>query len=67
VVLLANAAYPEGAPLSMVPPELLAKLPKLPGPLEYRFVGGHLILYDSEARLVVDFLKEAVPLKETVR
>ena len=60
VVLQANAPYPEGAPLSTVPPDLLAKLPKLPEPLEYRFVGGHLILYDSEASLVVDFLKEIV-------
>jgi len=61
VVLVANAAYPEGAPLSTVPPELLASLPKVPDPLEYRFVGGHLILHDSEARLVIDFLKETVP------
>lgn len=60
VVLSANAPYPEGAPLSMVPPDLLAKLPKLPEPLEYRFVGGHLILHDAEASLVVDFLKEVV-------
>ena len=60
VVLVPNAPYPEGAPLSTVPPELLAKLPKLPEPLEYRFVGGHLILHDVEARLVVDFLKEIV-------
>jgi hypothetical protein len=60
VVLVANAPYPEGAPLSSVPPDLLAKLPKLPEPLEYRFVGGHLILHDSEARLVLDFLEEVV-------
>jgi hypothetical protein len=60
VVLVPNAPYPEGAPLSTVPPDLLAKLPKLPEPLEYRFVGGHLILHDSEASLVVDFLKEVV-------
>jgi len=61
VALVASAPYPEGAPLSMVPPDLLAKLPKLPKPLEYRFVGGHLILHDSDASLVVDFLKETVP------
>lgn len=60
VVLVANAPYPEGAPLSSVPPNLLAKLPKLPEPLEYRFVGGHLILHDSEASLIVDFLEEIV-------
>ena len=60
VALVPNAPYPEGAPLSTVPPDLLAKLPKLPEPLEYRFVGGHLILHDSEASLVVDFLNEVV-------
>ncbi len=60
VVLVPNAPYPDGAPLSTVPPDLLAKLPKLPEPLEYRFVGGHLILHDSEASLVVDFLNEVV-------
>jgi hypothetical protein len=60
VALVPNAPYPEGAPLSTVPPDLLAKLPKLPEPLEYRFVGGHLILHDSEASLVVDFLIEVV-------
>jgi hypothetical protein len=60
VALVPNAPYPEGAPLSTVPPDLLAKLPKLPEPLEYRFVGGHLILHDSDASLVVDFLNEVV-------
>jgi hypothetical protein len=61
VALVANAPYPEGAPLSSVPPDLLARLPKLPEPLEYRFVGGHLILHDADARLVVDYLEQAVP------
>ena len=60
VALVPNAPYPDGAPLSTVPPDLLAKLPKLPEPLEYRFVGGHLILHDSDASLVVDFLNEVV-------
>ena len=60
VQLVPNAPYPDGAALSTVPPDLLAKLPKLPKPLEYRFVGGHLILHDSEASLVVDYLKEVV-------
>ena len=61
VALVANAPYPDGASLSMVPPELLARLPPLPEPVQYRFVGRHLILYDSEARLVVDYLEETVP------
>jgi hypothetical protein len=61
VALVANAPYPEGAPLSMIPPEMLARLPELPEPLQYRFVGGHLIVLDTEARLVVDYLEETVP------
>ncbi len=60
VQLVPNAPYPQGAALSTVPPDLLAKLPKLPKPLEYRFVGGHLILHDADASLVVDYLKEVV-------
>jgi hypothetical protein len=45
----------------MIPPEMLARLPELPEPLQYRFVGGHLIVLDTEARLVVDYLEETVP------
>jgi hypothetical protein len=55
-----NAPYPEDAPLSTVTPEMLAKLPKLPEGLEFRFVGRTLILYDSEADLVVDYVSGVV-------
>jgi hypothetical protein len=61
VKLVVNAPYPEGAPFSSVPPSLLAKLPNLPEGLEYRFVGRDLILLDTEAQLVVDFIGKAVP------
>jgi hypothetical protein len=57
-----NAIYPKNAPLSTVPPSLLLRLPKLPPVLEYRFVGRTLILRDQEANLIVDFIKEAVPV-----
>jgi hypothetical protein len=50
-----NSRYPEDAPRSTVPPDLLAKLPPLPETLEYRFVGRTLILYDAEADLIVDY------------
>jgi hypothetical protein len=63
VKLEANAPYPDGAPLSTVPPRLLAKLPPLPEPLEYRFVGGHLILHDAAANLVVDYIPDAAPVE----
>ena len=36
-------------------------LPTLPECLHYRFVGRDLILVDSVAQLVVDFLPEAAP------
>jgi hypothetical protein len=58
--LAVNAKYPSNAPLSSVPPSLLLRLPKLPQGLEYRFVGKHLILFDSKANLIVDILRNAV-------
>jgi hypothetical protein len=56
-----NAEYPVDAPLSMVTPALLARLPAPPAPLEYRFVGRDLILLDASARLIVDVIENAVP------
>jgi hypothetical protein len=56
-----NAEYPEKAPLATVPPLILNRLPRLPDGLEYRFMGRDLILRDSKANLIVDFVHEAVP------
>lgn len=56
-----NAAYPEGQPLPTVPPDVLARLPKLPEQLEYRIVGKHLILRDVDPNLIVDFMPNAIP------
>jgi len=56
-----NATYPEKAPLATVPPLLLLRLPKLPEGLEYRFMGRDLILHDSTANIIVDFLQDAAP------
>ena len=61
VVVQVNALYPEGAPVSTVPPTLLLRLPQLPKEVEYRFVGRDLILRDVAANLIVDFLPNAVP------
>ena len=61
MTLKANAPYPEKQPLSTVPPDVLKQLPPLPKDLEYRFVGKHLILYDSRASLIVDFMPNAMP------
>lgn len=56
-----NAAYPESAPLSTVPPTLLLRLPTLPKEVDFRFVGRHLILHDVNAGIIVDFVPNAMP------
>ena len=61
VWLKVNVPYPEDQPLSIVPPDVLLQLPKLQKDLEYRFVKRHLILYDSRASLIVDFIYNAIP------
>lgn len=38
------------------------ELPELPQELEYEFVGRHLVLVDVEANMVVDVLRDALPL-----
>lgn len=57
--LRVNARYPDEVPLSTVPPQVLTSLPKLPGELEYRFIGTSLILFDPHAHIIVDFMKRA--------
>jgi hypothetical protein len=61
VPLKVNAKYPEGAPLPTVPAHLLANLPTLPKEVEYRIVGKHLILRDTEADIIVDYIPNAIP------
>ena len=58
--LRVSAEYPEGWPLSSVPPTVLAALPKLPEDLSYRFVGNALILLDVHANLILDFIPNAI-------
>ena len=60
VVLKVNAAYPDSAPLMTGPPNILAALPKLPEDLEYRFVNRHMILLDTHANLIVDYVANAI-------
>ena len=55
-----NAKYPEGQPLPTVPAKMLITLPSLPAPLEYRVVGQHLLLLDTAADLVVDYILNAI-------
>lgn len=59
LTLEVNGFYPweEGPPRWQ---ELFWALPSLPEELEYRLVGGDLVLLDVNARLVVDILVDAV-------
>ena len=56
-----NGPYPDGLPLTTMPPQVLEVLPKLPKDLEYRFVGSRLILFDSHAHIVVDYVDRLLP------
>jgi hypothetical protein len=60
VAFKVNAKYPEGQPKPTVPANLLLTLPSLPAPLEYRVVGQHLLLLDTQADLVVDYILNAI-------
>ncbi len=55
-----NAKYPEDQPLPSVPANLLLTLPSLPEPLEYRIVGQHLLLIDTQAGIIVDYILNAI-------
>jgi hypothetical protein len=56
-----NGDYPAGRSISLMPSCLLAALPPLPSELQYRFVGRDLILWDTHAGLIVDFVPDAIP------
>jgi hypothetical protein len=60
VAFKVNAKYPEGQPLPTTPANVLLKLPRLPEPLQYRIIGRHLVLLDSAADLVVDYIPNAI-------
>ena len=47
---------------AMTPPFVLAALPLLPVELQYRLIGSDLVLMDTHAGLVVDILRNALPL-----
>ena len=58
--LRVNSSYGHGQPLQSTPPSLLLNLPKLPSGLDYRVVGQALILRDTEANLIVDFIPNLI-------
>ena len=55
-----NAKYPTSQPLPTVPANVLATLPELPAPLEYRIVGQHLLLLDTASDLIADYTLNAI-------
>jgi hypothetical protein len=61
VTVAVNAVYNSAAPFSSVPPSLLLNLPLLPEQVSYRFVGRALILQDTEANVILDFIPDVVP------
>lgn len=60
MVLSVNAPFPERQFLPFVPPTLLLNLPRLPAEVDYRIVGNSLVLRDTAANLVVDYVPDAI-------
>lgn len=60
VSVAVNAVYPDNAPFSGVPSSLLLRMPPLPEQVVYGFVGSALILRDTEASVILDFVPDAV-------
>jgi hypothetical protein len=58
--LKVNDSIPQNVPLQSTPPTLLLNLPKLPAELEYRIVGRALVLLDTQANIIVDFVPNAL-------
>lgn len=56
-----NTRYPEDAPVSTMPAEILKVLPKIDESLEFRFVGRHLILLDAPSHLILDIVDNVMP------
>ena len=62
-VVEVNAPIPWNAG-PMMWPSVLALLPELPPELEYRFVGRDLVLVDLFGSVVVDVLRDSLPIVE---
>ena len=59
--LKVNDRYPDTVPVSTIPPQVLQGLPRLPEEMEFRFVGDDLILMDTHAHIISDFIPHALP------
>ena len=58
-----NMTYPANLPKANFPPRLALAMPQLPEQLEYRLVGDSLVMRDSKANLIVDYIPGIVPAK----
>jgi hypothetical protein len=56
-----NLSYLANQPKATFPPRLSLALPQLPEELEYRLVGTSLVLRDTKANLIVDFIPNILP------
>jgi len=56
-----NQSYPANVPLQSTPPTLLLNLPELPKGMEYRIIDRELVLRDSDANIIVDYIPDAFP------
>lgn len=61
VKVTVNGRYPDTVPVSTIPPQVLQTLPELPEELEYRFIGDRLILFDTHAHIIADYIEDALP------
>ena len=52
-----NGGYPDAVPVSSMGSALLAALPPLPDGLEFHFVGSRMVLLDTRARMIVDYIE----------
>jgi len=59
--LSVNGRYPDTVPLTTIPPKILQTLPELTEDLEYRFVGDWLILLDTHAHVIADYIDNSLP------
>ena len=55
-----NGTYSKERPLSTVPANILAVLPRLPDDIQYRFLGPDLVLHDTRANVILDRLPCAI-------
>jgi hypothetical protein len=59
--LKVNQFFPDKLPQPSMPPTLLLNLPTLPPEVDYRLIGRALVLRDTTAGIVIDFVPDALP------